>query len=103
MITNAYLMGWSRGYMRKHAAELGEPQAADKPAIIDFMLEAPDLDDAKAHAMFEGRGVDPHEGEEFVYAALRAALEAKPELRPVAEAAGEIESEKTEEKEEEQK
>ena len=83
--------------------DLGEPSEEDKQKIINFLTTTEDLDDDKVHQYFQSLGVDPHEGEEFVYAALRQQTEGMPEAKQEAAQAEEIEREDEEKPEGQEK
>jgi hypothetical protein len=58
--------------------DLGDPSPSDKQMIINFIKTQPDLDDETLHNLYVTLGVDPHEGEEIVYAALQQMLAQNP-------------------------
>lgn len=47
------------------------PTAAEEKDIRDFISKTPQLSDKKFHAFLEGKGINPHKGEEVVYKVLR--------------------------------
>lgn len=73
--------------------ELGDPDPADLQIIQQFLQTQENLDDDTVHNLMSTLGVDPHEGEEHIYAALQDALNGK---KPDLLAAGEREVEDAE-------
>jgi len=59
--------------------DLGDPDPSDTKIILDFIASQDDLDDDTLHQLFQTLGVDPHEGEEIVYAVLQDYLNQHPE------------------------
>lgn len=59
--------------------DLGDPDKDDKQIIVDFLATQEDLDDDTMHKLYETLGVDPHEGEELVYATVQKLVQENPD------------------------
>ena len=89
--------------MREEAGPLKEDPGVDGiNMILQFISESDDLDDESLHKLFYAMGIDPHEGEELVYAALQKYLQNAPCAVDPAEIE-EVEKEEPGEEEQEEK